>query len=208
MNKSRIFILVSLMLIGIGFLAYYYYAYKQNPRTLPKIGNPGHKVGPFEFTNQNGTKTTDKDVAGKIRVIEYFFTTCEGICPKMNENMVKVFRAYRGDKQVLILSHTVDPETDTVAQMKRYSEKLEADPNQWIFLTGDKKSLYEMAVKSYLITAVEDKDYNKKITPDFIHSQYFVLVDKYDNIRGAYDGTDIKEVDKLIEDIKDLKREK
>lgn len=196
------------MLIGIGFLSYYYYAYKQNPKTLPKIGNPGHKVGSFEFTNQNGTKTTDKDVTGKIRVVEYFFTTCQGICPKMNENMVKVYRAYRGDKQVLILSHTVDPETDTVAQMKRYAEKLEADPSQWIFLTGDKKTLYEMAVKSYLITAVEDKDYNKKVTPDFIHSQYFVLVDKYDNIRGAYDGTNIKEVNKLIEDIKDLKREK
>ena len=208
MNNSRIFILVFLMLLGVSFLAYYYYEYKQSPRALPTLGNPGHKVGDFSFVNQEGDTITQKDVNGTIRVIEYFFTTCKGICPKMNENMTEVHKAFRGDKEVMILSHTVDPETDTVEQMKRYADKHEADVSQWHFLTGPKLDLYEMAIQSYLITAVEDGDYDTKITPDFIHSQYFVLVDKYNSVRGAYDGTNPEKVDKLIEDIKELKREK
>ena len=93
-------------------------------------------------------------------------------------------------------------------QIKRYSEQFDADPNQWMFLTGDKMALYQMAVRSYLITAVDDQDYNKTITPDFIHSQYFVLVDKFGNIRGAYDGTDMKKVNKLMNDIETLRKEK
>jgi len=208
MRASRIFIIVFLMLLGVSFLAYYYYAYKQSPRTLPTLGNPGHKVGPFSFVNQNGDTITQKDVDGTIRVVEYFFTTCQGICPQMNENMTNVYKAFRGDKEVMILSHTVDPETDTVAQMKRYADKHEADAEQWMFLTGEKMDLYQMAVRSYLITAVDDRDYDKVITPEFIHSQYFVLVDKNNNVRGAYDGTDMEKVEKLIEDIKELKREK
>ncbi len=208
MNNSRKFILIFLMVLGVIFLGYYYYAYKQSPRTLPTLGNPGHKVGAFSFVNQDGDTITNKDVDSTIRVIEYFFTTCKGICPKMNENMTEVFKAFRGDKDVLILSHTVDPETDTVAQMKRYADKHEADSKQWMFFTGAKIDLYQMAVRSYLITAVDDKDYDKKVTPDFIHSQYFVLIDKYNNVRGAYDGTDKKKVEKLIADIKELKREK
>lgn len=208
MRGSRIFILVFLMLLGVAFLAFYYFSYKQSPRTLPTLGNPGHKVGAFSFLNQDGDTVTDKDVDGTIRVVEYFFTTCQGICPKMNENMTEVFKAFRGDKEVLILSHTVDPLTDTVEQMKRYADKHEANTDQWIFLTGEKMDLYEMAVRSYLITAVDDRDYDKVITPEFIHSQYFVLVDKFNNVRGAYDGTDMEKVKKLIEDIKELKREK
>lgn len=209
MNSSRIFILVFLMLLGISFLAFYNYKYKENPRTLDTYGNEGHKVGAFSFVNQDGDTITNKEVDGKIRIVEYFFTTCQGICPKMNENMTEVYRAFRGDKDILILSHTVDPETDTIEQMKRYADKHEADSEQWHFLTGPKLDLYQMAVRSYLITAVDDKDYNKKVTPDFIHSQYFVLVDKFNNLRGqAYDGTDKKDVKQLIKDIKDLKREK
>lgn len=208
MNKSRIFILVVLMLIGIAFLAYYFFMIKEQPRKLPRLGNPGHKVGAFSFINQDGNIVSDKDVQGKIRVVEYFFTTCEGICPLMNENMTTVFNSFRGDENVIILSHTVDPETDTVAQLKRYADKHEADAKQWIFLTGNRDALYRMALDSYLITAVEDQDYSKKVTPDFIHSPYFVLVDKFGSIRGAYDGTKMEKVKKLIEDIKELKREK
>ncbi len=208
MNPTRIFILVFLMLLGVAFLAYYNYEYKQSPRALPTLGNPGHKVGNFSFISHNGDTVTHEDVKGKIRVVEYFFTTCKGICPEMNENMTAVHKAFRGDNDIMILSHTVDPDTDTVEQMKRYADKHEAEGNQWLFLTGAKKDLYEMAVRSYLITGLEEKDYNKKITPDFIHSQYFILVDKYNSIRGAYDGTDKEKVEKLIDDIKELKREK
>jgi len=208
MNPTRIFILVFLMLLGVAFLAYYNYEYKQSPRALPTYGNPGHKVGAFKFVNQVGDTITDKDVAGKIRVIEYCFTTCKGICPKMTDNMTKVYKTFRGDMDVLILTHTVDPETDTVEQLKRYADKHEADVSQWHFLTGNRKELYDMGLNSYLITAVATEDYTIKVTPDFVHTQYFVLVDRYDHIRGAYDGTDTEKVDKLIDDIKELKREK
>jgi protein SCO1/2 len=205
-NQKAIILLVFFMLLGIGFLAYYYYEYKQHPRRLPTYGNPGHHVLPFSFTNQDGKTITEKDVAGKIYVVEYFFSTCEGICPKMNENMTKVYQTFRGQADFAILSHTVDPETDTVEQLKSYSQRFEADAAQWHFLTGDKRALYDMAIHSYLVTAVEDTT-QKDILPDFIHSEKFVLVDKEKHIRGTYDGTNLKDVDKLIEDIKELKKE-
>lgn len=196
------------MLLGIAFLSYYYYAYIQSPRSLPIYGNPGHKVKGFSFINQDGDTITNKDVDSTIRVVEYFFTTCKGICPEMNENMTEVYKAYRGDKGVFILSHTVDPETDTVAQLKRYADRHEADSKQWIFMTGDRKKLYDMAMQSYLVTAVDNNDYTKKVTPDFIHTPNFILVDRYNNVRGAYDGTDKKRVKQLIKDIAELKVEK
>jgi protein SCO1/2 len=107
---------------------------------------------------------------------------------------------------VAILSHTVDPETDTVEQLKRYALKYDADPAQWNFVTGDKQALYSMAINSYLVTAVEDTT-QKDIMPDFIHSEKFVLVDKEKHIRGVYDGTQKGEVDKLIKDIAELRKE-
>jgi Uncharacterized protein SCO1/SenC/PrrC, involved in biogenesis of respiratory and photosynthetic systems len=194
------------MLLGVVFLAYYYFEYKKNPRRLPVYGNPGHKVKAFSFTNQDGATVTEKDVEGKIYVVEYFFTTCQGICPAMNENMTKVYRAYRGQPDVAILSHTVDPNTDTVEQLKRYAAKFDAEAPQWQFLTGDKHALYRMALESYLVTAVEDTT-QKEILPDFIHSEKFVLVDKEKSIRGIYDGTKAEQVDKLIKDIAELRKE-
>jgi protein SCO1/2 len=205
-NKFAVILITFFMLLGVAFLGYYYFTYKQNPKRLPTYGNPGHKVGPFAFTNQDGKTVTEKDLEGKIYVTEYFFTTCQGICPKMNDNMARVYAAYRGQPDVAILSHTVDPETDTVEQMKRYSIKFDADPTQWSFLTGDKQALYSMAINGYLVSAVEDTT-QKDVLPDFIHSEKFVLVDKEKHIRGIYDGTKDNEVDKLIKDIAELRKE-
>ncbi len=205
-NKTSLFLLVFFMLLGIAFLSYWYFQYKQVPKRLPTYGNPGHHVESFSFINQDGKTITEKDLEGKIYVVEYFFTTCEGICPKMNENMAKVYQHFRGQNDVAILSHTVDPETDTVEQLKRYSLKFDADPSQWNFVTGDKMELYKMAINSYLVTAVEDTT-QKNIMPDFIHSEKFVLIDKEKHIRGSYDGTKEDEVKKLIADIKELKKE-
>lgn len=193
------------MLLGVAFLSYYYFTYLQNPRRLPTYGNPGHKVGGFSFIDQDGNTVTEKDVEGKIYVIEYFFTTCEGICPKMNENMTKVFSAYRGQPDVMILSHSVDPEVDTIAQMKRYADKYGAESNQWKFLTGNKDSLYKMAIDDYLIPIADSTV--DKISPTFIHTQKFVLIDKEKSVRGFYDGTDESSVDKLIKDIVTLRKE-
>ncbi|MBZ0098851.1 MAG: SCO family protein, partial [Taibaiella sp.] len=140
--------------------------------------------------------------------VEYFFTTCKGICPRMNENMNKVYEAFRGNERVMILSHTVDPKKDTVEAMKAYSLRFESDPEQWMFLTGDKKELYDVARYSYLISAA-DHTATVDIQSDFIHTDRFVLVDGDGYIRGRfYKGTDMAEVNQLIGDIKMLLKEK
>ncbi|HEY1031166.1 MAG TPA: SCO family protein [Flavipsychrobacter sp.] len=194
------------ILLAAGFMTYYYNVTREQPKKLPILGNPGHTVRDFSFLNQEGQPITKKDVDGKIRVVEYFFTTCKGICPKMNENMAKVYQAFRGNSQVLILSHSVDPKKDTVEAMKAYSLRFDADPKQWLFLTGDKKELYDMARYSYLVTAADDTA-TVDIASDFIHTDRFVLVDKGGRIRGQYEGTNIGSVNQLIGDIKELLKE-
>jgi protein SCO1/2 len=194
------------ILLAAGFMTYYYNVTREQPKKLPILGNPGHTVRDFSFLNQEGQPITKKDVDGKIRVVEYFFTTCKGICPKMNENMAKVYQAFRGNNQVLILSHSVDPKKDTVEAMKAYSLRFDADPKQWLFLTGDKKELYDMARYSYLVTASDDTA-TVDIASDFIHTDRFILVDKGGRIRGQYEGTNIGSVNQLIGDIKELLKE-
>jgi protein SCO1/2 len=193
------------MLLGIGFLTYYYKVMKEHPRRLPVLGEPGQKVMPFSFTNQDGKIVTEHDMEGKIYVAEFFFSTCEGICPTMNENMTAVYQAYRGQEDFAILSHTVKPEEDTIEQLKRYSLKYEADGKQWMFLTGNQDSLYRMAIYSYIIPVEEKLDPNG--VPAFIHSENFILVDKEKKLRGVYDGTNKEAVAKLIKDIAELRKE-
>jgi len=188
-------------------MTYYYGMTREQPKKLPVLGEGDHKVRQFSFINQDGKTVTNKDVEGKTYVVEYFFTTCKGICPKMNENMSKVYQAFRGDRRVMILSHTVDPKKDTVAAMKEYSLRFDADPSQWMFLTGDKKELYDMARYSYLVTAADDTG-TTDIQSDFIHTDRFVLVDRTGHIRGLYEGTNIGSVNQLIGDIKELLQEK
>ncbi len=205
-NKTSIFLLVFFMALSTAFLGYYYYAYRQAPKHLPVYGNPGHHVEEFSFINQDGKTITDKDMDGKIYVTEFFFSTCEGICPKMNENMTLVAQEFRGQNDVAILSHTVKPEEDSVARLKEYSLKFDIDPNQWNFLTGNRDEIYKMAINSYLVPVAIDSSNPSKL-PEFIHSERFVLVDKEKQIRGAYDGTNVADVKKLIEDIKELRKE-
>lgn len=194
------------MLLGVGFLAYYYEAMLSVPKRLGYFGNPGHKVDTFAFINQDGKVFTNQDMDGKIYVVEYFFTTCKGICPKLNEHMSKVYAQFRGQHDIAFLSHTVNPQTDTAAQLKRYAQSYDADPEQWNFLTGDRRKLYDMAINSYLVAAVDDTT-KKDVLPDFIHTKYFVLVDKEKHVRGLYDGTDVGSVQQLIGDIKILRKE-
>lgn len=201
-------LLVFFILLSAGFMTYYYQTTRMRPKSLPVLGNPGHKVEPFAFVNQEGDTVTNKEVAGKVYVAEYFFTTCKGICPKMNENMKLVYQAYRGNKDFMILSHSVDPSNDTVGALKAYSLRFDADPKQWEFLTGDKKHLYETARYSYLISA-EDDTAGVSIDQDFIHDNHFVLVDRHGRLRGRfYDGLNRTQIDSLIGDIKVLLDEK
>lgn len=169
---------------------------------LPKLSY----VKPFAFTSQTGQVITEKDMAGKVSVVEYFFTTCKGICPKMNANMQQVYNEYKNEPEFRILSHTVDPETDSVARLKWYADSVGANASQWWFLTGRKDSLYAAARNSYLLD--DPKNNAGAIDEQFIHTQFFALVDKKGNIRGIYDGLKKEEVDELKQNIGVLLKEK
>lgn len=203
-RKTTIFLLAFFFLLSAGFMVYYYKITREQPKKLRKIGNG---VGPFSFTNQEGKTITDKDVAGKVRVVEYFYATCKGQCPKMNDNMVKVYDEYRYNDKVVIMSHTVDPNKDSSQALMAYSKKYNADPKHWMFLTGDKKALYDMARYGYFISAQDDTA-GVSIDKDFIHDYHFILVDGEGYIRGIYDGMDKKDMPKLVADIKTLLDEK
>ena len=163
-------------------------------------------VKPFSFERQDGRQISEKNVAGKVYAAEFFFTTCEGICPKMNRNMKKVFDEFKNENDFLILSHTVDPETDNIARLKTYADSLGADIKNWWFLTGSKDSLYKTARESYILD--DPKNNATNIDEQFIHTQFFALVDRNGQVRGIYDGLKKDEIEKLITDIKDLLKEK
>lgn len=207
-NKTAIFLISFFILLGIAFLGYYYkISHERKESALPVVGaDQNHHIAPFSFVNQDGKTITNDDVKGKICVVEYFFATCKGMCPKMNENMEKVYKAFRGNKNVLILSHTVDPIKDTVQALKAYSLRFDADPNQWMFLTGDKKQLYDMARYSYLIST-EDDTAGVSADKDFIHDKHYSLVDGNGRVRGFYDGLSPGDISKLIADINTLLKE-
>jgi len=151
--------------------------------------------------NQDGKVVTQKDVQGKVFVAEYFFTTCQTICPIMNKEMQRVHEIYRKNDKVNILSFTVNPEVDTVEQMKRYANEHKADSESWHFLTGEKSKLYELARKSFFVLKPAESQNLGDVGSDFIHTNNFVLIDQEMRIRGYYDGTKKKEVDQLIKDI-------
>lgn len=168
---------------------------------LPPIGT----VLPFAFTNQDGKTVTEKDVAGKVFVTEYFFTTCKSICPRMNSNMKKVYERFKDEKDFLILSHTCDPGTDSAARLKFYADSLGVDTKKWIFLTGAKDSLYRQARYSYKIDDPNDNPKNE--LPEFLHSQFFALVDREGNVKKIYEGIKNSEVEMMMNDIEKLLKE-
>ncbi len=203
MSKKGIFYVLFFVLLAVGFyLASSYFIPGFNDRKL----EPVSKVGPFNFTDQDGKPVTNKDVLGKVYVTEYFFTTCPGICPMMNDNMKQVYEKYKGNTDFLILSHTCDPKTDSAAKLKRYADSMGVDTKQWIFLTGRKDSLYNMARLSYTIDDPANNLTN--IEDDFLHTQFWALVDRKGNVLKIYDGLKQKEINRLIKDIKKELEEK
>jgi protein SCO1 len=187
----------------IGFftvlvLVFYFVLTKLIPGFGQKKVDAISYVRPFSFTDQDGKKMTEKEVSGKVYVAEYFFTTCKGICPKMNNNMRTVYDAFQNEKDFLILSHTCDPDIDSVGQMKKYADSLGVNTQKWIFLTGDKKELYDMARVSYTID--DPKNNLTSIDDDFLHTQFWALVDQNGDVRKIYDGLKESEVRELISD--------
>ncbi|MBS1640928.1 MAG: SCO family protein [Bacteroidetes bacterium] len=165
------------------------------------------KVENFSFINQDGVPFTNTNMEGKVCVVNYFFTTCKGICPKMNNNMKLIYEAFKNEPDFLIISSTCNPGTDSVSVIKHYADSLKVDTKKWVFLTGKKDSLYNIARNSYGID--DPKRALANIDDDFIHTQFFALVDKNGNVRGGvYDGLKKDEIEKLKKDIKGLLAEK
>ena len=160
-----------------------------------------HKISDFILTNQNGKEITQADYKDKIYVADFFFTTCQDICPVMTKNMYELQEELKYDNEILLLSHTVIPEVDTVKRLKEYAIENNVDDSKWNLVTGDKKQIYELARKSYL--AVEDSNFNEF---DMIHTENFMLIDKEKQIRGFYDGTNSEEINRLLKDIEILKQ--
>ena len=163
-----------------------------------------HKIADFNLTNQNGKTITQNNYKDKIYVADFFFTTCQTICPIMTDHMVEIQKEIVNDSDVMLLSHSVTPEIDSVAQLKRYAEKKGVNDNKWNLVTGDKKEIYKLARKSYL--AVKDNGDGGPF--DMIHTENFMLIDKKRQIRGFYDGTNPEDIDRLLEEIQILKKEK
>ena len=161
-----------------------------------------HQIADFSLVNQLGDTITQKTFEGRIFVADFFFTTCATICPIMTEHMGQIQRKIKNDPDILLLSHTVTPEIDTVAQLKRYADKKGVIPGKWHLVTGDKKEIYDLARKSYLVA--KDQPYSPY---DLVHTENFVLIDPQRRIRGFYDGTDPAAIESLLEDIAILKKE-
>lgn len=162
-----------------------------------------HKIPAFSFVNQNGKLITDKTYDGKIYVADFFFTTCGSICPKMTNNLALVQQAFLNDSRVMLLSHTVFPETDSVAVLKQYALEKGVDDRKWNLVTGDKKAIYSLARKSYLAVKLG----KPSELYDMVHTENFVLVDTQKRVRGFYDGTKKEEISRLIADIRLLLNE-
>ena len=162
-----------------------------------------HSIAPFRFVDQDSSVITNDSFKDKIYVADFFFTSCRTICPIMKTQMLRVYEAIRDMPDVLLLSHTIDPQYDTVHLLHEFARRLGVESKKWHFVTGLKDSIYKIAQTSYFATAMEDKT-----EPDgFIHSGAFLLIDKQKRIRGKYDGTKEEDVNRLIEDIKKLRKE-
>ncbi len=211
LRKYKLFLIIVIVLSAI-ILSLFYSALK--PKKMLPIYNPSmvnpelvdstvqyiskyHTIADFSFTNQNGKKITQKDYEGKIYVADFFFTTCGSICPKMTTNLVEIQKAIINNPKVMLLSHTVFPETDSVSVLKKYAVKNGVIDSKWNLVTGDKKQIYTMARKSYL--AVKLGKPNELY--DMVHTENFVLVDTKRRVRGFYDGTKKEDIQRLIVDI-------
>jgi protein SCO1 len=185
------------LLSAVGMIWFLFLVF-DGKKSLPVLGEPGHTAGSFSLVNQDGDTVTAESVRHKVTVAEYFFTSCPSICPVMNKNLKELYDHYGHNPDFVILSHTVDPDRDSVPVLKAYAKRLNVVSPGWQFLTGDKEVLYKGAARDYLLSAGDS------VSPEFIHTQYVALLDKQRRVRGFYDATDRERVRKLSGDIKRL----
>ncbi len=155
-----------------------------------------HTIPEFSFINQDSAKITQADLEGKIYVTDFFFTSCPTICPKMKQQMLRLYQRFKDDNEVMLLSHSIDPSYDTPTVLREYAKGLGISSDKWLLVTGEQKDIYLIA-DEYLVSVAEDES----VPGGFIHGGHFILVDKSRRIRGYYDGTKEKEVDQLMSDI-------
>jgi protein SCO1/2 len=203
--------LIAFCFLLFAFVAFLSGCSKKEEHKLPILGSREvegndtvyHTIAPFRFVDQDSSIVTNETFKDKIYVADFFFTSCRTICPIMKTQMVRVYDSIQNDNDVLLLSHTIDPKYDTVALLHDFAERLGVKSNKWHFVTGSQDSIYKIAQTSYFATALEDKT-----EPDgFIHNGAFLLIDKERRIRGKYDGTKEDDVNRLLEDIKKLRKE-
>ncbi|MBT1702076.1 SCO family protein [Chryseosolibacter indicus] len=208
MNRSKITNAIALFL-ALCFL--FGACIRKKEQNLPILGERNvegsdtvyHTIADFRFVDQDSQIVTNETFKDKIYVADFFFTSCRTICPIMKTQMLRVYDSIENDPEILILSHTIDPEYDTVGKLKDFAERLGVKSSKWHFVTGKKDSIYNIAQTSYFATAMEDK-----AEPDgFIHSGAFLLIDKERRIRGKYDGTKEEDVNRLMADLERLKNE-
>ena len=227
--KNKLWIYVGFFAVLLG--VFYLFFFRDYDFSASRLGVINPLVPEFKFVDQDGKILTQSDTDDKVYVAEYFFTTCKGICPKMNANMRRVFDQHKDNPKFMIISHTCMPEVDSVPILKAYEQKMinsllvknddgsyklnnlqgaadvKPDNKNWHFVTGDKKELYDMARLGYMIDNGKP-DSLQRIEDEFIHTQFFALVDKYRRVRGIYDGLKEDEVQKLMIDINGLLKEK
>jgi protein SCO1 len=207
MNKVSI-LLLSLFVLGCNKESRqlpYYNSADFTPRWELPAGETFHQIRPFSLINQTNEAFTEKDIEGKICVVDFFFTSCPGICPKLATSMSGLQKEFENDNDILLLSHTVMPERDSVPVLKKYAEKHRVNFNRWKLLTGSRSDIYDLGRKYYFVE--EDLGENSDSTV-FLHTENFVLIDKDRHIRGIYNGLDPASMQSLRNDIQALKSER
>jgi len=223
-------LLIYLGFFGVLLILFYLSIKNEHQFSDAKLAVINPAIPEFSFTDQNGKIMNSQKTEGKVYVADFFFTSCKGICPKMNVNMRRIYEKFKDESDFLVLSHTCMPETDSVNVLKHYESRmlsgelyqindgtyklrnnndsaLISDNKKWFFLTGDKAQLYKMARQGYMIDNGKP-DSTQRIENQFIHTQFFALVDRYGRVRGIYDGLIEDEVTKLMIDIPELMKEK
>ena len=202
MSKKAVFLIIFFSVLVIGFfIAITYF--------IPSFGKPFikpiSKVEQFSFINQDGKTVTEEAIQGKVVAVNFFFTTCKGICPKMNNNLKSIYQKFQNEPGVLLLSHTSDPERDSAVVLKHFADSLGVDTNKWIFLTGRKDSLYSAARHIYKID--DPQNFVQDINDDFLHTQFVALVNKKGHVVQIFDGLKQAEMKELEQKIQALLQE-
>ena len=202
MSGKRIFYIIFFSVLVLGFFGAL--AYKVPGFMKPAIPPVG-VVEPFALTNQDGQTVTEKDGLGKVTAVNFFFTTCRSVCPRMNNNLKPVYEQYRNEPDFQIMSFTCDPARDSAARLKHYADSMKVDTRKWMFITGRKDSLYLLARHSYKID--DPKNYVEHAEDDFLHTQFIALVNRKGEVVNIYDGIKPSEMKEMSKKIKQLLEE-